>query len=106
MTEDVDELKQDAFRLRAEAEGIACANPRVVGSLAAQQCPFLSAKHFTARHDCFFQPTGLLARLLLPAATQYCQACISHPRNSCCMHNDIPLLCLDLTIKPRGMLVR
>lgn len=54
LTEDVDELKQDAFRLRAEAEGIACANPRVVGSLAAQKCPFLSAKRFKARHDCIF----------------------------------------------------
>lgn len=44
LTEDVDQLKQDAIRLRAEAEGIACTNPRVVGSLAAQQCSFLSAK--------------------------------------------------------------
>ncbi len=32
LSEDIDELKQDAFRLRAEAEGIACANPRVVSS--------------------------------------------------------------------------
>ena len=56
LSEDIDELKQDAIRLHAEAEGIACANPRVVGSLAAQQCPFLSAKRFKARHDCILLP--------------------------------------------------
>jgi len=30
LSNNVDELQQDTLRLRAEAEGIACANPRVV----------------------------------------------------------------------------
>ncbi|DBA90541.1 TPA: Structural maintenance of chromosomes protein 5 [Trebouxia sp. C0004] len=37
LTEDVDELRQDAFQLRAEAEGIACANPRVLQEFQERQ---------------------------------------------------------------------
>lgn len=39
LTEDVDELKQQVIQLRAEAEGISCANPRVV-SLSLHQDGF------------------------------------------------------------------
>ncbi|KAA6420293.1 MAG: structural maintenance of chromosomes 5 [Trebouxia sp. A1-2] len=37
LTEDVDQLKQDAIRLRAEAEGIACTNPRVLQQFQERQ---------------------------------------------------------------------
>ncbi len=72
LSEDIDELKQDVIRLRAEAEGIACANPRVVGSLAAQQCPFLSAKRFKARHDCILLPAWAVCQQGCCCQQQHC----------------------------------
>lgn len=34
LSHDLEELQTDMVRLRAEAEGIACANPRVVSAVA------------------------------------------------------------------------
>lgn len=35
LSQDMEELQTDMVRLRAEAEGIACANPRVVSTVAS-----------------------------------------------------------------------
>lgn len=87
LTEDVDELKQQVIQLRAEAEGISCANPRVVShSLHQDGFALLPRVSGLALVTTCYGITAAVVVLLVERC--YCQACHAHLRKSCHKQSD------------------